>query len=58
MRRTTRNLKSRYRNLHTELTDEKEPRRVRRSGSPSMKEWALGFDEGTEWLRRKGCKLK
>jgi hypothetical protein len=56
---STKALKSRYRNLCTEVIEQKDGQRVisrtriRREGAPSLKEWALAAKDGPEWLARK-----
>lgn len=57
-RRKTHALKSRYRNLCTDVVETSGERgrttkRVRREGAPSLREWALATEDGKAWLARK-----
>jgi hypothetical protein len=60
MNKDTKALKSRYRNLCTKVVETRDKNdkvvarvRVRREGSPSLREWAEVAKGGREWLQRK-----
>lgn len=59
MNKSSKALKNRYRGLCTHIIETKDGsgrvsrQRVRREGSPPLKEWASATEPGKAWLERK-----